>query len=87
MINDQLHLNQKQDLHHHGLGNPPPMKNAHEMHKILEEAGSDLDISLVCKIYLYSMDPTKEEEFEKVDTEVPYAHGGIEEDRKYTIHC
>ena len=33
------------------------------------------------------MDPTKEEEFEKVDTEVPYAHGGIEEDRKYTIHC
>lgn len=87
MINDQLRLNQKRDLHHHGLGNPPLMKNACEMHKILEEAGSDLDISLVCKIYLYSMDPTKEEEFEKVDTEVPYAHGGIEEDRKYTIHC
>jgi len=48
LINDQLHLNRKRDLHGHGLDDPPLMKNAREMHKILDEAGSDLDISLVC---------------------------------------
>lgn len=45
LIDDQLHLNQKRDLHPDG---PPSMKNAREMHKILEEARSDLDIPLVC---------------------------------------
>ena len=48
LINDQLHLNQKRDSHHSGPDHPPSMKNVREMHRILEEAGSDLDISLVC---------------------------------------
>ena len=48
LINDQLHLNQKCNSYKHSPGNPLPMKNAHEMHRILEEAESDLDISLVC---------------------------------------
>lgn len=50
LINDQLSLNQKQDSgHHHPAHLPSPsMKNAREMHSILREAGSDLDISLVC---------------------------------------
>ena len=48
LINDQLHLNQKRDAHNCDPGDPPPMKNAREMHRILEEAGSDLDVSSVC---------------------------------------
>lgn len=48
LINDQLALNQKQALCDHGPDNPPLMKNAREMHRTLEEAGSDLDISSVC---------------------------------------
>jgi len=48
LINDQLFLNQKRGLHNHGPDDLPSMKNAREMHRILEEAGSDLDISSVC---------------------------------------
>jgi hypothetical protein len=48
MIDAQLHLNQKRDSHHHPPAGLPPMKNAREMHKILEEARSDLDMSSVC---------------------------------------
>ena len=48
MIDDQLHLNQKCSSHHHDSAGSPSMKNAREMHKILEGAGSDLDMSLVC---------------------------------------
>ena len=52
MINDQLRLNQKRDLHNHGPGDLPSMKNACEMHKTFEEAVSDLDISSVCGFIL-----------------------------------
>jgi hypothetical protein len=47
LINDQLHLNQKQDSCDHHPDSLPPMKNTRDLHKILDEAGSDLDISLV----------------------------------------
>ena len=46
-INDQLCLNHKRSLHNQSPGGPPSMKNAREMHKILDKARSDLDISLV----------------------------------------
>ena len=37
------------------------MRNAREMHRTLEEAESDFDISSVCSFYyLYPMDPTQE---------------------------
>jgi len=48
LINDQLRLNQRHDSSTYDPQHPPPMKNAREMHRILEEAESDLDISLVC---------------------------------------
>ena len=48
LINDQLRLNQRRDSSNHDLQHPPSMKNAREMHQILEEAESDLDVSLVC---------------------------------------
>ena len=51
LINDQLQLNQKQESHHHHLGNLPLMKNARDLHKILKEAESNLDMSPVCSIY------------------------------------
>jgi hypothetical protein len=53
-INDQLRLNRKRDSHNYNPNNPPPMKNAREMHSILDEARSDLDISLVGSFYPYS---------------------------------
>jgi hypothetical protein len=46
-INDQLRLNQKRDSHNYGPGDSPSMKNAHEMHRIINEASSDFDISSV----------------------------------------
>ena len=47
MVDDQLHLNQKRDSHRDSPTALPSMKNAREMHKILADAGSDLDTSLV----------------------------------------
>jgi hypothetical protein len=53
LINDQLRLNQKQDSGDRYPGNPPLMKNAQDLHKILEVARSDLDISSVSWVYLH----------------------------------
>lgn len=47
LINDQLNLNQKRDSCDCHPDNPPPMRNARDLHRVLEGAGSDLDISLV----------------------------------------
>lgn len=52
LINDQLQLNQKQESHHHHSGGHHMMKNARDLHKILKEAESNLDMSPVCSIYL-----------------------------------
>jgi len=60
LINDQLRLNQKQDSSNHGQSNPPSMKNAREMHKILEEARSNLDISSVCWIHSNTIQTAEE---------------------------
>ena len=52
LINDQLRLNQKQDSCDHHPHNPLSMRNARDLHKVLDEAGSDLDISLVSWVCL-----------------------------------
>jgi len=58
LINDQLCLNQKQYSHDHP-GDPPLMKNAREMHRVLEEAGSEFDVSSVCWICSYLINSTE----------------------------
>ena len=52
MINDQLLLNQKRDFRNRDPSDLPSMRNAREMHKTLDEAVSDLDISSVCGFIL-----------------------------------
>lgn len=55
LINDQLHLNQKGDSHDHHPDNLPLMKNARDLHRILEEAESCLDISSVSQVHLHPL--------------------------------
>jgi len=87
MVNDQLHLNQKRDLHNHGPGDLPSMRNAYEMHKIFEEAVSDLDISSVCGFLQIHHHITERDQFKQVSIEVPYTHSGTEDKRTYIVHC
>ena len=57
------------------------------MHRILDKASSDLDISLVGWLSLYPAEAADREQFKKADIQVPYVHGGREDKRTYSVYC
>ena len=63
------------------------MKNAHEMHRALDKASSDFDISLVGWLSLYPAEAADREQFKKVEVQVPDVHGGREDKQTYNVYC
>lgn len=85
------HINEQLDLwRRHAPGTGVTLRNAREMHKCLEAAGTEEDISKV----RHGHDPTPPVsvpahrvnlKFEQVEIEVPYKHSNTTETRKYKV--